>query len=66
MQEIPYTYGCFQLYFANWVAAVERRITEVDRRLYSGEVSASRELQAMAAEIEALKRRRSDGLLRYL
>ena len=42
------------------VAAVERRITEVDRRLYSGEVSASRELQAMAAEIEALKRRRSD------
>jgi putative CocE/NonD family hydrolase len=26
MQEIPYTYGCFQLYFANWVAAVERRL----------------------------------------
>jgi predicted nucleic acid-binding Zn-ribbon protein len=42
------------------VAAVERRITEVDRRLYSGEVSASRELQAMSAEVEALKRRRSD------
>jgi len=42
------------------VAAVERRIVEVDRRLYSGEVSASRELQAMAAEVEALKRRRSD------
>jgi putative CocE/NonD family hydrolase len=27
MQEIPYTWGCFQLYFANWVAAVERRLT---------------------------------------
>jgi hypothetical protein len=26
MQEIPYTWGCFQLYFANWVAAVERRL----------------------------------------
>jgi uncharacterized protein len=26
MQEIPYTYGVFQLYFANWVAAVERRL----------------------------------------
>ncbi|HMC52442.1 MAG TPA: hypothetical protein VKI64_06750, partial [Acidimicrobiales bacterium] len=42
------------------VAAVERRIAEVDRRLYSGEISASRELQAMSAEVEALKRRRSD------
>ena len=42
------------------VAAVERRIAEVDRRLYSGEVSASRELQAMAAEVDGLKRRRSD------
>jgi putative CocE/NonD family hydrolase len=27
MQEIPYTYGCFQLYFAKWVAAVERRLS---------------------------------------
>jgi uncharacterized protein len=27
MQEIPYTWGCFQLYFANWVAAVERRLS---------------------------------------
>ena len=30
MQEIPYTYGCFQLYFANWVAAVERRLAGND------------------------------------
>jgi putative CocE/NonD family hydrolase len=28
MQEIPYTYGCFQLYFAWWVAAVERRLID--------------------------------------
>ena len=28
MQEIPYTYGCFQLYFAYWAAAVRRRIVE--------------------------------------
>ena len=39
------------------VAAVERRIAEVDRRLYSGEVSASRELQAMSAEVDSLKER---------
>lgn len=28
MEEIPYTHGCFQLYFAKWVAAVRRRIPE--------------------------------------
>jgi len=33
----------------------EARITQVDKRLYSGEVSASRDLQAMAEEIERLK-----------
>ena len=36
-------------------AAVHRRIGEIDRRLYSGTVSASRELQAMSAEIDSLK-----------
>jgi putative CocE/NonD family hydrolase len=28
MEEIPYTNGCFQLYFAYWVAAVRRRILD--------------------------------------
>jgi putative CocE/NonD family hydrolase len=27
-EEIPYTHGCFQLYFAYWVAAVRRRILD--------------------------------------
>ncbi|HEX9969733.1 MAG TPA: C4-type zinc ribbon domain-containing protein [Acidimicrobiales bacterium] len=38
---------------------VESRIAEIEKRMYSGIVSASRELQAMAAEVEALKARRS-------
>ena len=41
------------------VGRTEARIVEVEKRLYSGEVSASRELQAMAEEVEALKARRS-------
>jgi predicted nucleic acid-binding Zn-ribbon protein len=41
------------------VAATEARVDEVDRRMYSGTVSASRDLQAMAAEVESLKVRRS-------
>ncbi|MDP9388916.1 MAG: C4-type zinc ribbon domain-containing protein, partial [Actinomycetota bacterium] len=41
------------------VGAVDRRITELDARLYSGEVTASRELVAMTGEIDALKGRRS-------
>ncbi|MGI8493294.1 MAG: zinc ribbon domain-containing protein [Acidimicrobiales bacterium] len=40
--------------------ASEARIREVERRLYSGEVSASRELQAMAAEAAALRARSSE------
>lgn len=40
-------------------AALDRRIGEIDRRLYSGTVSASRELQAMSAEIDSLKALRS-------
>ena len=43
----------------NDVATTEARIDEVDRRMYSGAVSASRDLQAMAAEVESLKARRS-------
>lgn len=41
------------------LAAVEERIAEVEGRMYSGEVSASRELQAMLAEVDHLKVRRS-------
>jgi uncharacterized protein len=39
------------------VAASEKRIVEIDKRMYSGEVSASRDLQAMTDEIQSLKRR---------
>lgn len=41
------------------VATAEARITEIDKRLYGGSVTASRELQAMAAEVDALKGRQS-------
>lgn len=41
------------------VEATEARISEIDKRLYSGTVSASRDLQAMSAEIDSLKARRS-------
>jgi predicted nucleic acid-binding Zn-ribbon protein len=41
------------------LAATEERAASVSRRLYGGEVSASRELQALAADIEALKARAS-------
>lgn len=41
------------------IAAVETRIGDIEKRMYSGTVSASRELQAMAAEVEALKARQS-------
>jgi len=39
------------------LATAERRSGEVSRRLYSGEVSASRELQAMSEELDSLKAR---------
>lgn len=39
--------------------AVDRRIREMEARLYSGEVTATRELLAMTGEIESLKRRRA-------
>jgi predicted nucleic acid-binding Zn-ribbon protein len=37
------------------LAASEERATKLDKRMYSGEVSASRDLQAMAEEIQRLK-----------
>lgn len=39
------------------VKASEERIAQIDKRMYSGEVSASRDLQAMNDEITSLKRR---------
>ena len=42
------------------LASSEDRAAAVSRRLYSGEVSASRELQAMAADVETLKARSSE------
>lgn len=41
------------------MARAESRIVEIEKRMYSGEVSASRELQAMAAEVDSLRTRRS-------
>ncbi|HVA73032.1 MAG TPA: C4-type zinc ribbon domain-containing protein [Acidimicrobiales bacterium] len=51
------------------LTAAERRSAEVSRRLYGGEVSASRELQAMSEELDSLKARVSgieDRLLAVL
>lgn len=51
------------------IATAERRSGEVSRRLYGGEVSASRELQAMSEEVDSLKARVSgmeDQLLEVL
>ena len=39
------------------VATVEAKASDVDRRLYSGHVSAPRELQAMQGDVESLRRR---------
>jgi predicted nucleic acid-binding Zn-ribbon protein len=41
------------------LAATEERAAAVSKRLYGGEVSASRELQAMAADVESLTQRAS-------
>jgi predicted nucleic acid-binding Zn-ribbon protein len=41
------------------LGATEARIAEINRRLYGGTVSATRELQAMAGEVEHLQERRS-------
>lgn len=42
------------------LAGIETRIKTDEARLYSGSVTATRELQAMQAEIDSLKRRRGD------
>lgn len=42
------------------LAGVERHATEVKNRLYGGTVSATRELQAMAAELDSLTARASE------
>ncbi|MFN2502882.1 MAG: zinc ribbon domain-containing protein [Acidimicrobiales bacterium] len=41
------------------LAAVEAKIAEIEERLYSGAISIPRELQAMQAEVDSLRRRRS-------
>lgn len=41
------------------VAVIEHRIHDIEAKMYSGEISATRDLLAMTAEIEALKSRRS-------
>jgi predicted nucleic acid-binding Zn-ribbon protein len=42
------------------VAEAESRLAALDKRMYSGEVSAPRDLQAMADQADGLKRRRTD------
>lgn len=42
------------------LASVEKRAAEVKKRLYGGTVSATRELQAMAAEVDSLTARGSE------
>jgi predicted nucleic acid-binding Zn-ribbon protein len=42
------------------LTSIETKIAEVDRKLYSGTVTAPRELQAMQADVASLKRHRSD------
>jgi predicted nucleic acid-binding Zn-ribbon protein len=39
--------------------AAEARVLEIEGKMYSGTISASRELQAMSGEVDSLKRRRS-------
>ncbi|MGH9106707.1 MAG: zinc ribbon domain-containing protein [Acidimicrobiales bacterium] len=42
------------------LSATEQRIDQVNARLYGGSVTASRELQAMASDVEGLRKRASD------
>jgi predicted nucleic acid-binding Zn-ribbon protein len=42
------------------LASVEAKVAEIEKRLYSGAVTVPRELQAMQAEVESLRRRTSD------
>ena len=41
------------------IAAADQRIKEIEGRLYSGQVTATRDIVAMTAEVESLKNRRS-------
>ena len=41
------------------LAATEARIAEIEKRMFGGSVTASRDLQAMQEEVDSLKRRRS-------
>lgn len=41
------------------LAALEARMAEINAKMYSGTVSASRELQAMSGEVDSLKKRKS-------
>ena len=41
--------------FEKDIAASEARIAEIDKRIYSGDVTASKDLQAMSTEIEHIK-----------
>ena len=45
--------------FEGELRASESRVLEIEGKMYGGTVSASRDLQAMAGEVESLKRRRS-------
>jgi predicted nucleic acid-binding Zn-ribbon protein len=42
------------------LADIERRMADLDRRMRSGAITAPRDLQAMAGQLDAMKRRRSD------
>ncbi len=52
--------GQRQAHLEGELAATEERSKTVSARMYSGEVSAARDLQAMVADVEALKVRASD------
>jgi uncharacterized protein len=42
------------------IASLDAKITDLDKKLYSGTASSPRELQAMQADIDSLKRHRSE------
>lgn len=45
--------------FEGELQALESRVRELEGKMYGGTISASRDLQAMAGEVDSLKRRRS-------
>ena len=42
------------------IASIDAKVTELDKKLYGGTVSAIKELQALQADIESLQRHKSD------